>query len=172
MIPKIKNKELKGSPLIIGSLVALLIAISPYIFYLYESFPKANTWQTDFFYFTSEYELYTSAWLFLGKFVPLYLFIIWFITCKHWWYHVILIPISMFVFQLISVMNDLKYLDEVEIYFIIPVMMIVIPLVYLVRLKLFDKVVHGIDLRKIDEELERYDALEKELERESHLYQS
>ncbi|WP_244932697.1 hypothetical protein [Robertkochia marina] len=69
-------------------------------------------------------------------------------------------------------MNDLKYLDEVEIYFIIPVMMIVIPLVYLVRLKLFDKVVHGIDLRKIDEELERYDALEKELERESHLYQS
>ncbi|WP_262709506.1 hypothetical protein [Robertkochia marina] len=33
-------------------------------------------------------------------------------------------------------------------------------------------VVHGIDLRKIDEELERYDALEKELERESHLYQS
>lgn len=78
----------------------------------------------------------------------------------------------MFVFQLMSVLNDLKYVDEFEIYYIIPVMMIIIPLVYLMRLKLFDKVVHGIDLKKIDEELEKYDELEKELERESRFYQS
>lgn len=79
----------------------------------------------------------------------------------------------MYVFQLMSALNeDVRFIDEIEIFYIIPVMMIIIPLVYLVRLKLFDKVVHGIDLNRIDEELEKYDELEKELERESRFYQS
>lgn len=172
MMPKIFKKKLKGSSLGIGSLVAFLIAISPYIFYLYDTFPESTTWENDYFTIISEFEIQISVWLFLGKFVPLYLFIIWFITCKHWWYHIILIPISMFVFQLLSVMNDVRWVDEFEIYYVIPVMMIIIPLVYLVRIKLFDKLVHGIDLRKIDAELERYEALEKELERESQFYHS
>lgn len=159
--------------LISGSVIAVLIAIAPYIFYLYESFPTdSNIWETSFFTFQSRIDLYTSAWLFFGKFVPLYLFILWFFTCKHWWYHVLLIPISMYIFQLFSALNDdIRYVDEFEIYYIIPVMMIIIPMVYLIRLKLFDRFVHGIDLRKIDEELEKYDALEQELEREAQLYQ-
>lgn len=174
MTPNNLRVKKESSSIITGSLIAILIAISPYLFYLYESFPNDSTvWETSFFTFESRINLYTAAWLFFSKFVPLYLMILWFFTCKHWWYHVILIPTSMYIFQIISaVNNDIKYADEIEIYFIIPVMMIVIPLVYLVRLKLFDKVVHGIDLNRIDEELEKYDELEKELERESRFYQS
>ena len=174
MIPNNLKTKKEGSSILTGSIIAILIAITPYIFYLYESFPRdSNVWETNFFTFESIIDLYTAAWFFFGKFVPLYLLILWFLTCKHWWYHVILIPISMYIFQLISVVNnDIRYADEWEIYWIIPIMMIVIPLVYLIRLKLFDKFVHGIDLRKIDEELEKYEAMDRELERESRFYQS
>ncbi|MBL7473570.1 hypothetical protein IS446_12240 [Robertkochia sp. 1368] len=166
------RKEKKS--LIIGSVVAVFIAISPYIFYLYESFPK-GVYSTEILGINIqsrfEIDLNTQAWLFFSKFVPLYLFILWFFTCKHWWYHVLLIPIAMYVFQTFSAINDnIQYTDEFEIFLLIPIMMIVIPMVYLIRIKLFDRFVYGIDLRKIDEELEKYDALEQELEREVQFY--
>ncbi|WP_224482746.1 hypothetical protein [Robertkochia aurantiaca] len=159
----------------LGSIVALLIALSPYLFYAYESFPNSKTWETPFFSITSNYNgsVLVFMWVFLGKFVPLYLLIIWFVTCKHWWYHVLLIPIAMYIFQTISVINeDIDYVDEVELYYIIPIMMVVIPIVYFIRIKLFDKVVHGIDLKKIERELEEYEEKEKELKQEASLYNS
>ncbi|EIJ40224.1 hypothetical protein JoomaDRAFT_3278 [Galbibacter orientalis DSM 19592] len=164
-----KNRKTKA--LALGSIMAFLIAISPYLFYLYESFPQEQVWETFFFTFkTSHYStLYVAAWNVMNKFVPLMLLIIWFFTCKHWWYHVILIPISMYIFQLVSSLNDdIRYIDEFEIYYIIPVMMIVIPIVYLIRLKLFDKVVHGIDLDKIDKELKEYQDKERDLYNETN----
>ncbi|RNL89851.1 hypothetical protein ED312_06950 [Sinomicrobium pectinilyticum] len=159
-VKKSKKRRLRSS-LLIGSIVAALIALSPYIFYLYDSFPTEQSWEFFVFSFNSPtyQNLNTFTWIFLGKFVPLYLLFLWFFTCKHWWYHVILIPIAMYVFQLFSVINDdIRYYDEFEIYYLIPIMLIIIPLVYLIRLKLFDKVVHGIDMRKLDEELKKYEV--------------
>lgn len=149
--------------LFLGSFVAFLIAISPYIFYLYENLPKTDTWET--FIFTlkvSNYpSIYHAAWYFVGKFVPLYLLFLWFFTCRHWWYHIILIPIAMYAFQLFHVINDdVQYIDEMEIYYLIPISLIIIPFVYLIRLKLFDKIVHGIDMKKLDEELKKYEVEE------------
>lgn len=70
----------------------------------------------------------------------------------------------MYSFQLITVFNDdAKYVDEVEIYYVIPVMMVIIPIVYFIRIKLFDKHVYNIDLEKIDAELAEYERKEKEL---------
>jgi hypothetical protein len=89
----------------------------------------------------------------MGKFVPLFLLIIWFITCKHWWYHVILIPIGMFAFQLFSVINDdASFVDEVEIWWLFPIMLVIIPLVYLIKAKLANKLV-GKDLKSFEEDL-------------------
>lgn len=161
-VEKPKRARLRRS-LFMGSIVATLIAISPYIFYLYNNFPEEPTWEVFIFSFNSPtyQDLNAAAWIFLGKFVPLYLLLLWFLTCRHWWYHVILIPIAMYIFQLVSVINDeAKYYDEFEIYYLIPIMLIIIPLVYLIRLKLFDKIVHGIDMKKLDEELKKYEVEE------------
>src|SRR5690606_18312489 len=139
--------------------MAILIAISPYLFYLYESFPNNNVWHTSFFDFKTEFypSLYVAAWTIMNKIVPLMLLTIWFFTCKHWWYHVILIPISMYVFQLFSSFNaEIQYVDEFEIYYTIPVMMIIIAIVYIVRLKLVDEFVHGIHLAIFNKELKAY----------------
>lgn len=145
-----------SSSLLTGSIVALLIAATPYIFYLYESFPETDTWETFLFtYKTQAYkQIYVMAWTLMGKLIPLLLLFIWFITCKHWWYHVILIPIGMYLFQFISAANyDIQFIDEVEIWFLIPVMAIIVPLVYLIRAKLFAQM-HGNNLDDFEKELQ------------------
>lgn len=153
--PQISRKQ-ESKSLVTGSIIALLIALSPYIFYSYRSFPDVKIWETFLFTYKSNwYESVTiSVWTFMGKFIPLYLLIIWFLTCKHWWYHVILIPIGMFLFQLISAINDdLAFSDEVEIWFLIPVMAVIVPLVYLIRAKIFSSM-HNPTLEEIEYELQ------------------
>ncbi len=152
---KSTSEKTKSSYLLTGSIIAFLIAITPYIYYLYKSFPEVDTWETFLFtYQTSHYQkIYILAWTLMGKFIPLYLLTIWFLTCKHWWYHVILIPIGMYLFQLISVMNDdLSYFDVVEIWYLIPIMAIIVPLVYLIRAKLSTSL-SGNDLKEFEKEL-------------------
>ncbi|WP_420573379.1 hypothetical protein [Kordia sp.] len=69
----------------------------------------------------------------------------------------------MFGFQLFgAIENKSSILDVVEIYWLIPIMMIIIPFVYFIRIRLMDKLVYGIDLKKIDAELEEYKRKEKE----------
>ncbi|MFK7748182.1 MAG: hypothetical protein AB8B65_07320 [Kordia sp.] len=161
-----KNKTILRRTIITNTIVAILIAFTPYIFQLYEYAPEdTNKWET--FLFTIEdnnySDLRTAFWVYMSKFIPLMLMVIWFMTCNKWWYHVILIPTAMFGFQFFSAINDKSgILDVVEIYWLLPIMMVIIPFVYLIRIKLMDKLVHGIDLKKINAELAEYERRELE----------
>ena len=90
--------------LVIGSITATLIAITPYLFYLHESVPDVKVWNT--FLFTYDSKAWESAqyamWVMTSKLLPLFLLFIWFFTCRHWWYHTILVPIAMYIFQIIN----------------------------------------------------------------------
>ena len=70
--------------LVSGSIIATLIAATPYFFYLYESVPDVEDWNT--FFGTYHSGFYTSAnismWVLNGKVIPLFLLIIWFFTCS------------------------------------------------------------------------------------------
>ena len=86
------------------------------------------------------------------KFIPLFLSLIWFFTCRHWWYHALLVPIVMFLFQLISALNfDARYTDEFDIIWLLPLMAIIFPSIYLIRARMFNKI---NDHDKTMEELE------------------
>lgn len=162
------NKTKKSRSLLIGSIVAVIIALTPLIFYSYKFFPSGSTLDLYFYTYESKYQLsiITVMWLFMAKFVPLLLLVLWFFTCKHWWYHVLLIPIAMYVFQVVSLIYEDRFIDEVEIFWLLPIMIVVIPFVYFIRLKLFDKHVLGIDLEAMDRELKAYKDKElKEKER-------
>ncbi len=144
--------------LIIEGLFALIIAISPLIFYAYKYIPinSENTWNFLGITFTNNgYQDITVAFYFyLSKLIPLSLLMIWFITCKRWWYHAILIPVAMYSFQLYNVFSeDAEKIDENELFYLLIVCMVVIPIVYFVRIKLYDKYVHGIDLEAMEAEL-------------------
>ncbi|MBD3862039.1 hypothetical protein IEG06_01155 [Olleya marilimosa] len=139
---KLKSLLTGNRTFILGSIIATCIAATPYIFYFYESVPDKKVWNT--FLFTYDSQFYNSAqagvWTIIGKLTPLYLLIIWFFTCRHWWYHALLIPIIMYIFQLVNVINeDLKYVDKHQFKYLIFLMAIIIPSIYLVRARIFNR---------------------------------
>ncbi|QYA26309.1 hypothetical protein G3I01_12605 [Gramella sp. MT6] len=157
---KLKSKlstEDSSKFLLTGSILAIIIAFSPYLFYIYEIFPNGRVWETSLFTYESKYyeDVLTAAWTYSSKIVPLILLLIWFFTCKHWWYHVILVPLIMYGYQLISVFYEDVYLDVIamdsgDLVFMAPFFIIILSIVYLVRIKIFDKI-YGIDLSELDE---------------------
>lgn len=142
----------------IDSIGVFLIIISPFVFKLHQYLPSNPDATINFlgFIFDSNgfADLNTYGWFLLSKIVPFYLFVIWFFTCKHWWYHIILIPMTMYAFQIFEVLySEDNIIDTKNIIWLLPVCMVVIPLVYLIRIKLYDKHVHGIDLEAMEAEL-------------------
>ena len=144
-----KNERKKS--LLTGSIIAFLIAAIPYLLFVNQNIPKEIS-KIDFFFIeiNSGYykNLYTYTYWFTSKFVPLFLFFIWFITCKHWWVHVLIIPISIYLFQLISVANDtVLYVDEIEFIYTVPIATIIMALLYFLRSKL-SIYIQAVDLKK------------------------
>ncbi|WP_310991864.1 hypothetical protein [Aequorivita marina] len=140
--------------LVQGGIIVLIIACTPLFYYAYESFPTdLQVWETSFFTFSTRYlSVYHYAWFITGKLIPIILLLIWFFTCKHWWHWIILVPITMYIFQLYSIVKQNYNVDEVEIIYVIPIMMVVIPLVYLIRAKLFNKMRQN-DLHSFEKDL-------------------
>ncbi|NIK91885.1 hypothetical protein GZ212_06950 [Mangrovimonas sp. CR14] len=144
---KSKKSHLKYQPtakkgLLVGSLIATFIAITPYLYSLYESVPQTQIWNTFLFSYNSTYwqDANLVMWILTGKLIPLLLLTIWFFTCRHWWYHALLVPILMYIYQIIGLFNeDLKYIDELQLLYLLPIMAIVIPSIYLIRAQMFNK---------------------------------
>lgn len=160
----ISHDKDKKRKYISGGIVVILIAITPYLLHIYQSFPyTTQEWETLLFSMKTNYpSMQHYTWYLTGKAVPLYLLFIWFFTCKHWWHWIILVPIFMYIFQLWGIINQSKNIDEVEWIYMIPVMLIVIPAVYLIRAKLFHKV-RDTDLKELEEELKKERTLLDEL---------
>lgn len=128
--------------LIVGSFIATFIALTPYFSYLYESVPVAQYWDT--FLFTYDAGAWEDAnyamWILTSKLLPLLLLFIWFFTCRHWWYHALLVPIAMYIYQIFGFFNvSVKFFDEFQLLHLVPIMAIVIPSIYLIRARMFDK---------------------------------
>ncbi|WP_235841582.1 hypothetical protein [Confluentibacter sediminis] len=142
---KLKSKfhQQDRKSLILGSIIATLIAITPYLFYLYESVPVKKTWNTFLFTYNSGFyqDANASMWVLTSKIVPLLLLIIWFFTCRHWWYHSLLVPISMYSYQIfITIGSDFEYIDSNQLIYLIPIMAIIVPSIYLIRAKIFNEI--------------------------------
>lgn len=135
-----KKKLDKG--LLTGSILATIIAITPFLFSLYEGVPSTKKWETFLFTYTSGgYEdVAIVAWTLTGKFIPLLLLLIWFFSNRHWWYHALLVPITMYIWQIVGVLNDdQSYFDELQLLYLLPIMAIIIPSIYLIRAQMFNK---------------------------------
>ena len=147
-------KSLSKKVIVIGSIAGTFIAASPFLYYTYIFVPDTPTWNNLLFTYHSGF--YDNAqvgfWVLMGKVVPLLLLLIWFFTCKHWWYHAILVPIAMYGYQLGGVIAEesIKF-DEYKLMYFVPLMAIIIPSIYLIRAQMMDKL---NDAGKTMEELE------------------
>ncbi|MFG6687000.1 hypothetical protein ACGK9U_10485 [Mariniflexile sp. HNIBRBA6329] len=137
------NDKFVSKKLIIGSLIATLVALTPYLFSLYESVPNTPVWDTFLFTYNSGFfgDANYAMWVLTGKLIPLYILFIWFFTCRHWWYHTLLVPIAMYIFQIGVVFSgESKIVDEFQLIYLLPIMAIVIPTIYLIRAKMFNQI--------------------------------
>ncbi len=166
-----KLTQLRSKSLLTGSIIAAFIAATPYFFYLYEGFPDVKIWETSFFGLEIRYEsgFYESinvvGWMLFSKLIPLLLLLVWFFTCKHWWYHSLLVPICMYIFQIYSLFNeDTFYKDSIEIYYLAPLILIAFIFLYTIRMKIFDRI-HGIDLTELQRVSIKGDIVEEETTR-------
>ena len=140
--PRSQDKVNKRD-LVVGSLIATFIAITPYLFTIWESVPDQRTWDTFLFSYTSPYyeSVQIMVWTLLNKIIPLLLLIIWVFTCRQWWYHVLFVPIAMYIYQIMTILNDdLVFADKNQILYLLPIMAIVIPSIYLTRAKMFNRI--------------------------------
>ncbi|NNL16842.1 MAG: hypothetical protein HKO81_09420 [Flavobacteriaceae bacterium] len=146
---------------IIESIAIFLIIASPFIYKIHVYFSEDPDATISLFGYIVDNngfpDLSTYVWFLMSKIVPIYLLAIWFFTCKHWWYHIILIPLCMYTFQLFEVIySEDKFIDTDNVMWLLPICMVVIPFVYFIRIKLYDKYVHGIDLEAMDAELQSF----------------
>jgi hypothetical protein len=127
-------------------------------------FPTTKVWETPFFVFTSKYyeNVSTFMWVFLQKFVFLYLLIIWFYTSKDWWHKAILIPIGMMVYQIINLLNDdLEFKDgALDAIVVLPLVVVICFLLLQIRKKLAFSIevldlieLVDIEIKKANEEI-------------------
>ncbi|EDM44570.1 hypothetical protein SCB49_13400 [unidentified eubacterium SCB49] len=159
-LTKTSTSQDKGKKsLILGGLIVLFIASTPIFFYTYKSFPNDQVWETFIFSLHTSFPSWINfAYFTIGKLIPLSLLFIWFFTCKHWWHWIILVPISMYSFQLWGILNESNGIDEVELIYIIPLMVVIVPIVYLIRARLFNSV-RGNDLKTFEEELRKKQSI-------------
>ncbi len=144
-----------SSHLLTGSLIIAFMLFIPYAFYLYLNFPDTPTYEVFGKTFTSNYWGSVRYFIYnvFAKLIPLTLLLIWFTTCKHWWYHAIVIPISVYVFQLISVVNDdVKFNDEMEFIYSLPFTILILTILYFVRSKI-SLFLKATDLKKQADDL-------------------
>ncbi|WP_047245402.1 hypothetical protein [Maribacter thermophilus] len=168
------NKRKAKKKIFIESLLVFFIAISPFLYKVYEYIPLNEEGISTFLGIEISPQGFEDAsvyiWFLASKIIPLYLLIIWFLTSRDWWYHIILIPVAMYAFQLFEVVFDSDdNIDTENIWWIIPICMITIPFVYLIRLKLYDKHVHGIDLEAMEQELNQLKTETSENKKEESL---
>ena len=141
---------------ILGTVIGTVIASTPILFALHESVPDQKVWSTFLFTYDSNYweSAQYAMWVFTSKALPLLLLLIWFFTNRNWWYHALLVPIIMYIFQIITTFYaDTRFIDQFQIIYMLPIMAVVIPSIYLIRAKMFNQINDaGKSMQELEEE--------------------
>lgn len=147
METSLKNKKIS---LLIGSFIAILICLSPFLLYIHNLIPEhLENFETIFGTIKGgQFELaQVIVYMFFNKFVPLFILSLLYITNKNWWSHVILIPMATYVFQLISILSQSESsFDEIEFIYVLPITIIILTPLYFIK-KNLDVYLKALDLK-------------------------
>ncbi|WP_272864001.1 hypothetical protein [Aureisphaera galaxeae] len=132
--------------------------LTPFLFYVYKYAPSgADEWDTIFG--TIKAGNFSSVKVFAHTLSTKITFIIitgiWYFTSRNWWRFAILVPFTMFLFQLVDVLNrSTKYIDEFDFWYSLPVVLPIIFLMIYISLRLHKKSeVSDLLKEEADEEL-------------------
>ena len=136
----------------IGVVISILLIATPFLFYIYKfAPPESQEWDTIFGTLKSNGfgSMQTYMHALFTKITFVMLTGVWFLTSQNWWKYAILVPFTMFLFQLSGVINyQLQFIDEYDFWyslpFIAPIIGFVIYLSYLISKHSTDE---SIDLK-------------------------
>jgi len=108
----------------VGVAISIILVATPFLFYIYKLAPSdSQEWDTIFGKFKSNgfSNMQTFVHALFTKITFLTLTVIWFLTAKNWWKYAILVPITMFLFQLSGIINwELQYIDVYDFWYSLP----------------------------------------------------
>jgi len=147
--------------LILGGVIAFFLAITPFLFYLYKYAPDdSKVWETKLF--SIESGRFSNVQSYIHALFTKITFIIitslWFISSRDWWKWAILVPLTMFLFQFIGVINyQEKFIDEFDFWYALPIIIPTLLTLTWIGHEI-NRTIGDIDLREeLEEELEQYD---------------
>jgi hypothetical protein len=137
------------------------LVATPFLFYIYKFAPSdSKEWNT--FLGTLNAGNFSSAQSFVHALFTKITFVmitaIWFLTSKNWWKYAILIPLTMFLFQLSGVINfQLQYIDEYDFWYSLPFIAPIVAFLIYISYRISKKEIHSNDLKSdVDEEIRNF----------------
>ena len=141
-----------------GLMLGIFITVSPYLFYLYRV-PQSGVqvWETPFFVIHASgfYDVSSYLHALFTKLFLVFLASIAFLKIYDWWKWTLLIPIIMFLYQLISVINsNWPVFDEYTFYYSL------VPIIPIIGILIF----YAIKIKQKADQLDLLDQLDAEID--------
>lgn len=148
----------KKASIITGVLLSLVLVTTPFLFYLYRIAPSDSVeWDTIFGTIKSNGFSNVQSYIYtlFTKITFILLTGIWFLTSRNWWKYAILVPFTMFLFQLIGVINsELKYIDEFDFWYSLPLILPILLFVIYISFRISKNERNSRELmNEVDEEI-------------------
>jgi hypothetical protein len=106
--------------------ISLLLIATPFLFYVYKYAPNTKEWDTIFGTIRANGFIDVNSYMHavFTKVTFIMLTTIWFLTSNNWWKYAILVPLVMFLFQFLGVLNfELEYIDEFDFWYSLPIIL-------------------------------------------------
>ncbi|MAT89956.1 MAG: hypothetical protein CMC35_04620 [Flavobacteriaceae bacterium] len=122
--------------MISGVFLSFLLIATPFLFYIYKYAPTdSKEWNTIVGTINAGNFAHAQSYMhaLFTKVTFVLMTGIWFLTSKNWWKYAILVPLTMFLFQLAGVINHKNdYIDEFDFWYSLPIILpILIFLIYI-----------------------------------------
>lgn len=144
-----RSRTMDRAELYRGVVIGLLLISAPFLFYLYLLVPSSDTWDIGIFVIQSGgfKTVQVFVWSLLNKSVFLLITTLWFFTASQWWRYCILVPFTLFLFQLSGVLNQqLEYIDQYDFWYSLPIVVPIVIAMIIISIKL-NKQSKQLDLR-------------------------
>ena len=145
--------------LLTGVLISFLLVATPFLFYIYKYAPDSKEWDTVFGTIKASGFSNVQAYMHavFTKLTFIMLTTIWFLTSKNWWKYAILVPLVMFLFQFIGVLNyELQYIDEFDFWYSLPIIAPILIFLIFVSYRISKNESDSTDLMsEVDDEIKK-----------------
>ncbi|MGV6830331.1 MAG: hypothetical protein ACWA5P_02055 [bacterium] len=122
-----------------GLIISIILVLSPAIFYLHTFIPEKEVWKTKYFTLHSGGFGYVHVFIYhlIAKLTLVFGTTLWFFTNRNWWRYALLVPLVVFLYQLVGVINvSSETISELDFFKALPITLPIIILLIIASRRL------------------------------------